>query len=85
MVKLSGKAVYKGVIIGPVAVLKKDDQQVKRTKITDVEAELVRLTEAGDRARSQLQALYDKAVKEVGEASAAIFEVHQMMWCLRAN
>ncbi len=63
MVKLSGKAIYKGVIIGPVAVLKKDDQQVKRTKITDVEAELVRLTEAGDRARSQLQALYDKAVK----------------------
>ena len=39
MVKLSGKAVYKGVIIGPVAVLKKDDQQVKRTKITDVDAD----------------------------------------------
>ena len=79
MVKLSGKAVYKGVIIGPVAVLKKDDQQVKRTKITDVDAELARLEQAGTQAQEQLQKLYDKAVKEVGEASAAIFEVHQMM------
>ncbi len=79
MVKLSGKAVYKGVIIGPVAVLKKDDQQVKRNKITDVDAELARLEQAGEKALSQLQTLYDKAVKEVGEASAAIFEVHQMM------
>ena len=79
MVKLSGKAVYKGVIIGPVAVLKKDDQQVKRTKITDVDAELARLKQAGEQAQAQLQTLYDKAVKEVGEASAAIFEVHQMM------
>ena len=79
MVKLSGKAVYKGVIIGPVAVLKKDDQQVKRTKITDVDAELARLEQAGTQAQEQLQKLYDKAVREVGEASAAIFEVHQMM------
>ena len=79
MVKLSGKAVYKGVVIGPVAVLKKDDQQVKRTKITDVDAELARLKQAGEQAAEQLQRLYDKAVKEVGEASAAIFEVHQMM------
>ena len=79
MVKLSGKAVYKGVVIGPVAVLKKDDQKVKRTKITDVDAELARLKQAGEQAAEQLQRLYDKAVKEVGEASAAIFEVHQMM------
>ena len=64
MVKLSGKAVYKGVIIGPVAVLKKDDQQVKRTKITDVDAELARLEQAGTQAQEQLQKLYDKAVKD---------------------
>lgn len=79
MVKLSGKAVYKGVVIGSVAVLKKDDQLVKRTKIADVDAELARLKQAGEKAAEQLQRLYDKAVKEVGEASAAIFEVHQMM------
>ncbi len=65
--------------MGPVAVLKKDGQQVKRIKITDAEAELARLQKAGEKAQSQLQKLYDKAVKEVGEASAAIFEVHQMM------
>ncbi len=79
MLKLSGKAVYKGIAMGPVAVLKKDDQQVKRTKVTDADAELARVGKAGEKARMQLQALYDKAVKEVGEASAAIFEVHQMM------
>lgn len=79
MWKLSGKAVYKGIVMGPVAVLKKDGQQVKRIKITDAEAELARLQKAGEKAQSQLQKLYDKAVKEVGEASAAIFEVHQMM------
>lgn len=79
MLKLSGKAVYKGIVMGPVAVLKKDDQQVKREKITDADAELARLGKAGEQAQAQLQKLYDKAVKEVGEASAAIFEVHQMM------
>lgn len=79
MVKLSGKAVYKGVVLGPVAVLKKDDQQIKRIKITDADAELARVDKAGEQAQAQLKKLYDKAVKEVGESSAAIFEVHQMM------
>lgn len=79
MIKLSGKAVYKGIVVGPVAVLRKDDQQVKRTKIIDADEELARLGKAGEKAHAQLQQLYDKAVKEVGEASAAIFEVHQMM------
>lgn len=79
MVRLSGKAVYKGIVMGPVAVLKKDDEQIKRTKITDPDAELARVGKAGEQAHSQLQKLYDKALKEVGESSAAIFEVHQMM------
>lgn len=79
MVTLSGRSVYKGIIIGPVAVLKKDGQQVKRTRITDAEAELSRLKMAGEQAQVQLQKLYGKAVKEAGEASAAIFEVYQMM------
>ena len=79
MLKLSGKSVYKGIALGPVVVLRKDDQQVKRAKITDVEAELSRLETAGEKSASQLQGLYEKAVKEVGESGAAIFEVHQMM------
>ena len=53
--------------------------EVKKIKVTDADAELARVGKAGEKARMQLQALYDKAVKEVGEASAAIFEVHQMM------
>lgn len=79
MLKLSGKAVYKGIVLGPVTVLGRDDQPVKRTKITDADAEIARLEKAGEQARTQLQELYDKALKEVGESSAAIFEVHQMM------
>ena len=65
--------------MGPVAVLKKNDYQVKRARIEDSEAEVKRVDEALKASQEQLQKLYDKAVKEVGEASAAIFEVHQMM------
>lgn len=79
MNKLSGKAVYKGIVMGPVAVLKKEGQQVKRCKVEDVDAEIFRLGKAGEQSQRQLQKLYEKAVKEVGETSAAIFEVHQMM------
>lgn len=79
MYKLSGKAVYKGIVLGSVAVIKKDDQQVKREKITDADTEILRLKKAGEQSKLQLQKLYEKAVKEVGEANAAIFEVHQMM------
>ena len=79
MLKLSGKAVYKGIVLGKITVLKKKEHQIKREKITDAEAEIERLEHAGRKAQEQLKKLYDKAVKEVGEASAAIFEVHQMM------
>ncbi len=79
MKKYTGKTVYKGIAMGPVLVMKKDDDLVKRSKITDAEAEIARVTEAVEASQSQLRRLYDKAVKEVGEASAAIFEVHQMM------
>nr|WP_294658975.1 phosphoenolpyruvate--protein phosphotransferase [uncultured Blautia sp.] len=74
-----GKSVYKGIAMGPIVVLKKDDYQVKRTRIEDPEAEVKRVDAALEKSKEQLQKLYDKAVKEVGEASAAIFEVHQMM------
>lgn len=79
MLKLSGKAVYKGIVMGPAAVLKKNDQKVVRTKITDTDEELSRLGKAGEKSARQLKYLYEKAVKEVGESGAAIFEVHQMM------
>lgn len=74
-----GKSVYKGVTMGPVLVYKKNDEQVKRKTIEDPEAEILRLRKALDTSKLQLQALYEKAVTEVGEASAAIFDVHKMM------
>ena len=74
-----GKSVYKGIVMGPVAVLKKNDYQVKRARIEDPEAEVKRVKEAVEVSKKQLGRLYDKAVREVGGASAAIFEVHQMM------
>ena len=79
MQSYQGKSVYKGIAMGPVVVLKKNDYQVKRTRIEDPEAEIKRIDEALEKSKEQLQKLYDKAVQEVGEASAAIFEVHQMM------
>lgn len=79
MKKLFGKVVYRGIAEGPVVVLKNKDHQVKRVKIAEADCEIARLEAALSQSRAQLQALYDKAVKEVGEASAAIFEVHQMM------
>ena len=75
----NGKSVFNGIAIGKIRVYKKDVQQVKRTKVTDMEAELSRFASAKEEAVRQLQGLYDKALKEVGEANAAIFEVHQMM------
>lgn len=79
MTEFTGKSVYKGITIGKVLVLKNKDFQIKRTKIEDAQAEIGRVDAACEQAKGQLKALYDKAVKEVGEASAAIFEVHQMM------
>ena len=79
MMRFSGKTVYKGIQMGPVLVLKGNDSQVKRDKIQDADAEVERVGLAVEKAQKQLGKLYDKAVKEVGETSAAIFEVHQMM------
>ena len=75
----NGKSVFSGIAIGRISVYKKGEQQVKRNRITDVDAELSRFEDAKQTAIEQLQGLYDKALKEVGEANAAIFEVHQMM------
>ena len=79
MVVYEGKAVFEGVAIGKLSVYKKNEETVKREKVDDVDAEIARYAEAREAAVEQLQALYEKAVKEVGEASAEIFEAHQMM------
>ena len=74
-----GKSVFSGVAIGKISVYKKGQQQVKRKKITDADAEIMRFETAKTEAVKQLSGLYEKALREVGEANAAIFEVHQMM------
>ena len=74
-----GKSVFGGIAIGHLCVYKKGEQQVTRQKIEDVEAEVKRFQDAKEAAQAQLGELYDKAVKEVGEANAAIFEMHQML------
>ena len=79
MIRLTGKSVYSGISMGPVLVLKKSDVQIRKEFVQDTEAELARVEEAVEASQAQLQKLYEKAVKDVGEESAAIFEVHQMM------
>lgn len=79
MIIYEGKAVFEGVAIGKLSVYKKAEQFIKREKIEDPEAEISRYEEARNTAVMQLQVLYDKAVKEVGESGAEIFEAHQMM------
>ena len=79
MEKYFGKPVFRGTAMGKLAVFQKKDNLVKRTRIKDADAEMKRFEEAKEEALAQLQGLYDKALKEVGEANAAIFEVHQMM------
>ena len=76
---LEGKCVFGGIAIGPVSIYQKGDNTVKREKIEDAAVENQRFHEAKEKAKTQLQGLYEKALKEVGEANAAIFEVHQMM------
>ncbi len=81
MERYCGKTVYKGIVRGRIQVLKSSQEPVKRRKLEEsgVSAEIERVEAACTQAKSQLAALYEKAVQEVGEASAAIFEVHQMM------
>lgn len=79
MEQYTGKSIYKGIAIGTISFFTKEEQQVKRYKIQDIQKELQRYEDAKAECSIQLQALYDKAVKEVGEVNAAIFEVHIMM------
>ncbi|SCW49197.1 phosphotransferase system, enzyme I, PtsI [Ruminococcaceae bacterium YRB3002] len=79
MIKYTGKGVYGAVAIGVVSVFKRQNTNVERIRITDPEAEKARFVEAKEKATEQLQAVYEKALAEVGEEEAAIFEVHMMM------
>ena len=79
MKEYRGKSVYKGIAMGPALVFHNKEQQVKRTRIEDAETELARLEQAKQESKEQLRRLYEKALKEVGETDAAIFEIHQMM------
>lgn len=79
MKKYKGKTVYRGIATGPALVMKKNVDSVKRYEIADAEAEIARVSEAAEVLQGQMRKLYDKAVREVGKASAEIFEGYQMM------
>lgn len=79
MEKYTGKSVFKGIAIGKILFYQKGEQPVKRVKIEDTAEQIKRYEDARAKAAEQLQGLYEKALKEVGEANAAVFEVHQMM------
>ena len=75
----TGKSIFKGIAIGKILFYQKGEQPVKRMKIEDTAEQIKRYEDARAKAAEQLQGLYEKALKEVGEANAAVFEVHQMM------
>jgi len=76
---LNGKSVFGGIAIGKISIYNNNDDKIVRKKISDTDAEVTRFEEARKDAKKQLESLYDKALKEVGEVNAMIFEVHQMM------
>lgn len=79
MTTLRGKGVYGAIALGQISVFKRREASVKRTHIDDIAAEKARLEAAKQKAVSQLQEIYNKALREVGEANAQIFEMHMMM------
>lgn len=79
MITLKGKSVFGGIAIGEIAFYKRNDTQIKRCHIDDTEAEIKRFEEAKNQAEEELKTLYEKAMDDVGEANAMIFEIHQMM------
>ena len=79
MITLSGKSVFGGIAIGKIAFYKRNEIQIKRSRVEDTEQEVKRFEAAKEKAVSQLQELHDKALDDVGETNAMIFEIHQMM------
>lgn len=79
MITITGKSVFGGVSIGKLSFYKRSAKVIKRTHVDEVEVECNRFQEAKAEAVNQLKALYEKAIADVGEANAMIFEIHQMM------
>lgn len=79
MTEFQGKGVFGAVAIGKISVFEKQEVEVKRCHITDTENEKARIEQAKEQAKEQLQQIYEKALKEVGETNAQIFEIHMMM------
>lgn len=79
MITLTGKSVFGGVSIGKIAFYKRNEQQIKRWHVDDTESEVKRFEDAKAKAVAELQELYQKAMSDVGETNAMIFEIHQMM------
>ena len=79
MEQFAGKSIFNGIAIGRILFYSKNQHQVKRNKVEDAETEIARYEKKKEKAIEQLQELHDKAVEEVGEANAMIFEVHAMM------
>lgn len=79
MTEFQGKGVFGAVAIGKISVFEKQEVKVKRCHITDTENEKARIEQAKEQAKKQLQQIYEKALKEVGETNAQIFEIHMMM------
>ena len=79
MITISGKSVFGGVSIGKILFYQRNDKVIKREHVDDVDAEWKRFQDAKDQAVEQLKGLYEKALEDVGEANAMIFEIHQMM------
>ena len=79
MREYTGKGVYGAIAVGRISIFKKQDTVIQRTSVTDTEAEKARVEAAKTAASEQLQAIYEKALKEVGETNAQIFEIHMMM------
>ena len=79
MITISGKSVFGGVSIGKLLFYKRNEKVIKRTHVDNVDEEMVRFQNAKNTAVEQLKGLYEKALEDVGEANAMIFEIHQMM------
>lgn len=79
MVKYHGKGVYGAIAIGSISIFRRKNIQVKKIKTDNTSTELERLEKAKGKATEQLRKIYEKALKEVGEANAQIFEIHMMM------
>ena len=79
MITLSGKSVFGGIAIGKISFYKRNEITIKRSRVEDTEAEVKRFERAKEQASAELQQLHDKAMDDVGETNAMIFEIHQMM------